>query len=113
MPARAAAVRTREVESEATRRAILAAAEELLARFAAGMRFPAHRHLGPEALFVLEGSYRDQSGRLVGPGELHEMATNSEHFFKVSKGTPCVAASVQFGMEFTGSLMRVLTRLFG
>ena len=91
----------------------LQGARVTLARFAAGMRFPTHRHLGPEALLVLEGSYRDQSGRVVGPGDLHEMTTATEHFFKVGRGEPCVAASVQFGMEFTGSLMRVLTRLFG
>jgi hypothetical protein len=91
----------------------LQGARVTLARFSAGMRFPAHRHLGPEALLVLEGCYRDQSGRVVGPGDLHEMTEQSEHFFKVGRKQPCVAASVQFGMEFTGSLMRVLTRLFG
>lgn len=91
----------------------LSGARVTLARFSAGMRFPAHRHLGPEALLVLEGSYRDQSGRIVGPGDLHEMSADTEHFFKVGRNEPCVAASVQFGMEFTGSLMRVLTRLFG
>ena len=77
------------------------------------MRFPSHRHHGPETLFVLEGSYRDQSGLLVGPGDVHEMRADSEHFFKVTPGAACVAASVQFGMEFTGNLMRILTRLFG
>jgi quercetin dioxygenase-like cupin family protein len=91
----------------------LQGARVTLARFSAGMRFPAHRHLGPEVLLVLEGCYRDQSGRLVGPGDLHEMRAETEHFFKVGRSEPCVAASVQFGIEFTGSLMRVLTRLFG
>lgn len=91
----------------------LRGARVTLARFSAGMRFPAHRHLGPEALLVLEGAYEDQSGRVVGAGDLHEMPAETEHFFKVQAGGPCVAASVQFGMEFTGTLMRVLTRLFG
>lgn len=91
----------------------LQGARVTLARFSAGMRFPAHRHLGPEVLFVLEGAYVDQSGRVVGPGDLHEMPGGSQHFFKVQRGGPCVAASVQFGMEFTGTLMRILTRLFG
>lgn len=91
----------------------LSGARVTLARFGAGMRFPAHRHLGPEALLVLEGSYRDRSGLVVGPGDLHEMSTDTEHFFEVGRKAPCVAASVQFGMEFTGRLMRVLTRLFG
>jgi quercetin dioxygenase-like cupin family protein len=91
----------------------LLGARVTLARFAAGMRFPTHRHHGPETLLVLEGSYRDQSGLLVGPGDMHEMNAHSEHFFKVTPGAACVAASVQFGMEFTGPVMRILTRLFG
>jgi anti-sigma factor ChrR (cupin superfamily) len=91
----------------------LTGARVTLTRFAPGARFPQHRHDGPEAMFVLEGSYRDQSGREVGPGDLHEMAPGTEHWFRVDEGQPCVAASVQFGFEFTGSVMRILSRLFG
>ena len=81
-----------------------------LVRFSPGMRFPRHRHPGDEALFVLEGSYRDTSGRVVGPGDLHEMAAGSEHGFVVSRHEPCVAASVQRGREFTGWLIRFLSK---
>ena len=81
-----------------------------LVRFSPGMRFPKHRHPGPEALFVLEGSYKDSSGRVVGPGDLHEMLPDSEHGFKVARGEPCVAASVQHGREFTGWLIRFLSK---
>ncbi len=91
----------------------LAGARATLTRFAAGMRFPKHRHTGPEALLVLEGSYIDESGRRVSAGDVHKMAPGSEHWFRVTKELPCVAASVQFGFEFTGSLMRLLTRVFG
>jgi quercetin dioxygenase-like cupin family protein len=84
-----------------------------LARFAPGMRYPAHRHLGREALFVLEGWYRDRTGRVVGPGDLHEMAPDTEHHFNVGPNEPCVAASLNFGFEFTGLVMRLLVRLFG
>lgn len=80
-----------------------------LVRFSPGMRFPRHRHPGDEALFVLEGSYRDSSGRVVGPGDLQEMAAGSEHGFVVSRREPCVAASVQRGREFTGWLIRFLS----
>lgn len=80
-----------------------------LVRFSPGMRFPRHRHPGDEALFVLEGSYRDSSGRVVGPGDLHEMAAGSEHGFVVARGEPCIAASVQRGREFTGWLIRFLS----
>jgi len=81
-----------------------------LVRFSPGMRFPSHRHPGDEALFVLEGSYRDSSGRRVGPGDLHEMSAGSEHGFVVARGGPCVAASVQRGREFTGWLIRFLSK---
>lgn len=91
----------------------LRGARTTLTRFAAGMRYPSHRHHGPEALLVLEGSYLDVSGRRVSPGDLHEMDAGSEHWFRVARGEPCVAASLQFGFEFTGSLMRILSRLFG
>jgi anti-sigma factor ChrR (cupin superfamily) len=82
-----------------------------LVRFSPGMRFPKHRHPGDEALFVLEGSYRDSSGRVVGPGDLHAMPAGSEHGFVVARSEPCVAASVQRGREFTGWLIRFLARV--
>jgi len=82
-----------------------------LVRFSPGMRFPRHRHPGDEALFVLEGSYRDSSGRIVGPGDLQEMAAGTEHGFVVARGEPCFAASVQRGREFTGWLIRILSKL--
>jgi quercetin dioxygenase-like cupin family protein len=81
-----------------------------LVRFSPGMRFPKHRHPGDEALFVLEGSYKDSSGRVVRPGDLHEMAAGSEHGFVVARGEPCFAASVQRGREFTGWLIRFLSK---
>jgi quercetin dioxygenase-like cupin family protein len=81
-----------------------------LVRFSPGMRFPRHRHPGNEALFVLEGSYRDSSGRVVVPGDLHAMSAGSEHGFVVSRGEPCIAASVQRGREFTGWLIRFLAK---
>jgi quercetin dioxygenase-like cupin family protein len=93
--------------------AALQGARVALVRFARGMRFPTHAHPGREALLVLEGSYCDSNGRHVGPGDLHEMAPGSRHSFRVGRGEPCVAASVQFGLEFTGIWMRVLTKLFG
>ena len=93
--------------------AALQGARVALVRFARGMRFPTHAHPGREALLVLEGSYRDSDGRHVGPGGLHEMAPGSEHSFRVGRGEPCIAASVQFGLEFTGIWMRLLTKVFG
>ncbi|HEV8551500.1 MAG TPA: cupin domain-containing protein [Polyangiaceae bacterium] len=91
----------------------LSGARVALVRFRAGLTFPKHRHEGREAQLVLEGSYRDQSGRVVGPGELHEMPPGSEHSFRVGRGEPCIAASIQYGMQFTGPVMRVLAKIFG
>jgi putative transcriptional regulator len=89
-----------------------AGAESKLVRFNPGFRFPRHRHPGHEAIFVLEGSYTDSSGRIVAPGDLHEMQPGSEHSFRVSPDEPCIAASVQAGREFTGPIMRILSKLF-
>ncbi len=86
-------------------------AELHLARFKAGMRFPHHRHPGPEALFVLEGNYTDSHGRHVGPGEIHHMAPGTDHSFVVGKDGPCIAASIESGREFTGLFMRLLAKL--
>jgi anti-sigma factor ChrR (cupin superfamily) len=84
-----------------------------LARFRPGLRFPRHRHDGPETLLVLEGRYEDETGRAVGPGERHEMPAGSEHALRVERAEPCVVATVQFGMQFSDPLLRALSRLFG
>jgi predicted ChrR family anti-sigma factor len=90
-----------------------AGAEARLVHFSAGLRFPKHRHPGHEAIFVMEGSYTDSEGRLVGPGDLHEMKPGTEHSFKIANDEPCIAASLQAGLEFTGPVMRILVKLFG
>jgi len=89
----------------------LRGAEVRLVRFRPGLRFPRHRHDGPESLLVLEGRYQDETGRTVGPGERHEMPAGSEHALRVEWGEPCVVATVQFGMQFTGPVLRALSRL--
>lgn len=89
----------------------VAGADVHLVRFSPGMRFPRHRHPGDEVLFVLEGSYVDSSGKIVGPGDVHPMSAGTEHGFRVSRDEPCVAASVQRGREFTGFWIRLLSKL--
>lgn len=88
-------------------------AQVRLARFRPGLRFPRHRHVGPEALLVLEGRYRDETRHAVGPGECHAMSPGSEHALEVDPAEPCVVATVQFGMHFTGPLLRALSKVFG
>jgi putative transcriptional regulator len=87
-------------------------ASHFMVRFAPGLRFPRHRHIGKEALLVLEGSYTDTHGRVVHPGDLHEMASGSEHGFVVGKDGSCIGAVLQHGREFTGTFMRLLAMVF-
>lgn len=84
-----------------------------LLKFSPGLRFPRHRHLGLEHVLVLEGSYTDSDGHEVGPGDLQVMEAGSEHGLRVHQEQPCVAALVQFGMEFTGPVLRWVSKLGG
>lgn len=89
----------------------VAAAETLFVRFAPGLRFPAHRHTGPERVLVLEGSYEDDGGVVHRAGELREWAPGTAHAFRVSRHEPCIIASVVFGRRFEAWPLRVLSAL--
>jgi anti-sigma factor ChrR (cupin superfamily) len=82
-----------------------------LVRFDAGTRFPSHRHLGTETVFVLEGSYCDDDGRCYGAGDRQVMEAGTQHRIRIDGGQDCVAATVLHGLEFTSSAMRLLSRL--
>ena len=70
-------------------------------RLAPGVPFPAHRHLGPESMLVLEGAVRQHDGRVIATGATLDSAPGSAHAFVVADDHECVAAIVQFGgMEF-------------
>jgi hypothetical protein len=81
-----------------------------LVRFSEGFRFPVHRHLGHEKVFILEGSYTDSTGTVYRSGDLHEMTEGSEHGFVVDDKEPCVAAVVEEGREFRSVFLRVLSK---
>jgi hypothetical protein len=91
----------------------LAGTEAYLARFAAGMKFPMHRHLGHEDVLILEGSYTDESGTVYRSGDVHHMDGGTAHTFTIAPDEPCVAAAVHRGIRFTSLAMRVLAKLFG
>ena len=78
----------------------VAQAETLLVRFSAGVRFPAHQHVGLERVLVLEGSYTDSNGVLHRAGELRDFPTATAHSFRVGPET-CIFASVVFGRRFS------------
>jgi hypothetical protein len=53
------------------------------ARMPAGFELPLHRHLVEELTMVLEGILVDDTGRLLGPGELVRAAPGSVHAITV------------------------------
>lgn len=56
--------------------------------------FPSHPHMGNEAVFVLEGAYRDSSGAEFWRGEMHQSGPGSEHSFRAIGGIPCICAGL-------------------
>lgn len=91
----------------------VAGAETLFVRFAPGLRFPTHRHTGPERVLVLQGSYEDDGGVVHRAGELREWAPGTAHAFRVSRDEPCIIASVVFGRRFEAWPLRMLSALLG
>lgn len=76
-----------------------AGADCRLLRIAAGGRFPAHRHLGPEAALVLDGHAREPGGaEHLGPGDLIERPAGTEHELVIGD-EPCVFAVRSQGMD--------------
>lgn len=76
-----------------------AGADCRLLKIAAGGRFPAHRHVGPEAALVLDGHAREPSGaELMGPGYLLERDAGTEHELVIGD-EPCVFAVRSQGMR--------------
>ncbi len=71
-----------------------------LVRLSPGLRFPRHRHVGQERTLLLQGSYRDQDGLVLHPGDGRVLPAGSEHDFRVLPGDECIFATVVFsGIE--------------
>ena len=71
-----------------------------LLSFAPGLTFPSHRHRGEERVMVLEGSYRDDQGSVVEPGDEQLMLPGSTHSLFILGDKPCVAAVSEHGISF-------------
>jgi anti-sigma factor ChrR (cupin superfamily) len=71
-----------------------------LLSFAPGLTFPSHRHQGQERVLVLEGSYRDDQGAVVEPGDEQLMLPGSTHSLFILGDKPCVAAVSERGISF-------------
>jgi predicted ChrR family anti-sigma factor len=87
-----------------------ATAQTRIVRFSAGARFPRHGHRGAETLLLLEGGYRDTSGRVFRAGDVNLMPPGSEHGFEIDRDGPCIAASrLEGGLQFRSLLLRFIS----
>jgi quercetin dioxygenase-like cupin family protein len=75
----------------------LAGADAGLIRMDPELAFPSHTHLGDETVLVLEGAYRENTGRVVQAGDIHHMERGSIHSYEVLPGTPLLFAVVLYG----------------
>ncbi len=66
-------------------------------RLSPGRRFPTHTHGGEELTFVLQGGFREDSGREVWPGECLEKQEGTTHGFVAVNGPDCITAAVVRG----------------
>lgn len=64
-----------------------------------GVRFPHHRHTGDEFSLVLQGSAREDTGAVYGPGDLVVRRAGTGHSFTALDGPVLVFAVVVFGFE--------------
>jgi anti-sigma factor ChrR (cupin superfamily) len=91
-----------------------AGAQAYLVTFAAGARFPVHIHDGHETVLLMAGSYTEDTGRIYGTGDMHEMEPGSAHAFTIAKDEDCVAAALLYGrLRFRSLPLRWLARLLG
>ena len=78
-----------------------ASADVGLVRLDPGFSLPRHRHRSLETAMILEGGYREDTGRVYLPGDVHEMTEGSVHGYRVFDDRPCLIALVLFdGVEF-------------
>jgi hypothetical protein len=65
------------------------------------VKWPAHKHLGREAMLVLEGGFKEDGGVEVHAGDLHVMEEGTSHGFTIFDDEPCISAAVIYnGAEF-------------
>lgn len=80
-----------------------AGADVGIVRFAPGLQFPAHEHLGEERQLFLQGRVVEDSGREWLPGDLSIADSRIRHGFTVDADEPCVVALVLFdGIQIIG-----------
>jgi putative transcriptional regulator len=75
-----------------------AGADAGFVRLEPGAKFPAHRHLGHEITFVLEGQMRD-GDQVFGPGDVIEREKDSTHGWQAEGADPLTIVSIHRGFE--------------
>jgi len=81
----------------------VAGADVGLVRMQPGLKFPVHRHIGGERVFILDGSYTDSEGKLWLPGDLHEMGPETSHAYEVLSQGLLFALVLHGGVEILGA----------
>ena len=74
-----------------------------LVRLDPGFCLPPHRHRSLETAMILEGGYREDTGRVYLPGDVHRMTAGTVHSYRVFDDRPCLLALVLFdAVDFLG-----------
>jgi mannose-6-phosphate isomerase-like protein (cupin superfamily) len=67
-------------------------------RFAAGSRFPMHRHVGDEYMFIFQGGLHDEvNGVRLEAGDMLVMPAGTSHDFGILPDEDCLAAVLLYG----------------
>ncbi len=65
-------------------------------KVAQGHQFPPHHHLGAETTLILQGTCRDDDGRILRPGDLAHRDAQTDHAFEVLPGPDFIYLVVVF-----------------
>ncbi len=85
-----------------------------LVSVAPGATYPLHRHEGDEWSFALQGTAREDSGRVWAPGDVVRNAAGSEHRFQALGPEPFVFIAVLYGgIEHLDGSLRYRSRRTG
>lgn len=77
-----------------------------------GMAVPDHSHRGIELTLVLQGAFKDETGRF-GPGDVEVAADDLEHQPIAEPGPPCIClAATEAPLRFAGLIPRLMQPLF-
>lgn len=79
-----------------------ATADAGLVRFAPGVEFPTHRHLGEERTLIFEGGFRMSDGKELRAGEELVMPADSSHAYRVLEAGCLFALVLYKGVEIPG-----------